>query len=62
VVLQKNFLNPNFGDATVTWDIANLPLPPPAGLIKYQVVINGVRKDGQTRNYAYVVSVFNPVR
>lgn len=62
VVLQKNFLNPNFGDATVTWDIANLPLPPPAGLIKYQVVINGVRKDGQTRNYGYVVSVFNPLR
>ncbi|MBX3102783.1 MAG: CAP domain-containing protein [Bacteroidetes bacterium] len=62
VVLQKNFINPNFGDATVTWDIANLPLPPPGGLIKYQVSINGVRKDNQTRNYAYVVSVFNPIR
>ncbi|MFN8921624.1 MAG: CAP domain-containing protein, partial [Sphingobacteriia bacterium] len=53
IVVQKNILNNQVGDATLTWEVGSLPLPPPAGFIPYTVQIENVLIDGQARRYSY---------
>jgi hypothetical protein len=62
IVVQKNILNNQVGDATLTWEVGSLPLPPPAGFIPYTVQIENVLIDGQARRYSYTVQIFNPIR
>lgn len=62
IILQKNLPATTAAQSTVTWDIASLQLPPPGGYIRYQVTLDGVVVQNQTKTYSYTVIIFNPIQ